>query len=251
MGGFRLNRKQKIVRNLLVCLLLAAATYAALGFPPYTVRGMLERTERRYLLSDLEPLLVKRERIDYSNELLDTHETYLLAKTGNTYIFTKYTRHFLAVEPGYSDKLKMGRDFLCAAQGGCLYLAGEFPDDASAVMRVTAEKREMYYDRDRKLLGIERGPARTFTYQGERLGEELFEFRYMEEDDFSWALPDLPESEYHLGQTAREWYSSYMEGIDGRGVDHADLPVTVTLYNGEGEVLDTLDFTISNYELFL
>ena len=39
MRGFRLNRKQKILRNLLVCLLLAAATYAALGFPPYTVRG--------------------------------------------------------------------------------------------------------------------------------------------------------------------------------------------------------------------
>lgn len=250
MRGFRLNRKQKIVRNLLVCLLLAAVTYAALGFPPYTVQGMLERTERRYLLSDLEPLLVKRERIDYSNKLLDTHETYLLAKTENTYIFTKFERHFLAVKPGYSDKLKMGRDFLCAAQGGCLYLAGEFPDDASAVMQVTVEKREMYYDKDRNLIRTEQGPARTFTYQGERLGEELFEFRYMEEDGFPWALSDLPESEYHLGQAAHEWYSTYVEGSGGSGVHHADLPVTVTLYDGKGEVLDTLDFTISNYELF-
>ena len=60
MSRFRLNRKQKIVRNLLACGLLGLAVYAMLGFPPYTVRGMLDRVERRYLLSDLEPLLVER-----------------------------------------------------------------------------------------------------------------------------------------------------------------------------------------------
>ena len=194
---------------------------------------------------------MKRERIDYSNELLDTHKTYLLARTGNTYIFTEYTRHFLAVKPGYSDKLKMGRDSLCVAQGGCLYLAGEFPADASAVIQVTAEKTVRYCDKDRNLIRTEQGPVRTFTYQGERLREELFEFRYMEEDGFPWTLPVQPESEYHLGQAAHEWYSTYVEGSGGTGVHHADLPVTVTLYDGKGEVLDTLDFTISNYELFL
>ena len=43
----RLTRGQKTLRNALLCILLAALVYAMLGFPPYTVRGMLDRVERR------------------------------------------------------------------------------------------------------------------------------------------------------------------------------------------------------------
>ena len=86
MSGFRLNRKQRIVRNLLMCGLLWLAVYAMLGFPPYTVRGMLDRVERRYLLSDLEPLLVERSSRKYSNQFYKNHDNYLLAKSGDTYV---------------------------------------------------------------------------------------------------------------------------------------------------------------------
>ena len=41
----RLTRGQKTLRNALLCILLAALVYAMLGFPPYTVRGMLDRVE--------------------------------------------------------------------------------------------------------------------------------------------------------------------------------------------------------------
>ena len=59
----RLTRGQQTVRNLILCVLLGTLSYTALGFPPYTVQGMLDRVERQYLLSGLEPLLVKRNTL--------------------------------------------------------------------------------------------------------------------------------------------------------------------------------------------
>ena len=66
MRAIHLNRKQKILRNLLVCGLLGLVVYILLGFPPYTVRGMLARIERDYLVPDLEPILVDRTEFRYS-----------------------------------------------------------------------------------------------------------------------------------------------------------------------------------------
>ena len=54
--GPRLSRKARIVRNLTLSALAAAVLYAALGFPPYTVIGMVYRMARRYLLSYLKPV---------------------------------------------------------------------------------------------------------------------------------------------------------------------------------------------------
>ena len=51
----RWNRKRKVLRNLLLCVLLGAAAYVLLGFPPYTVGQKLDRLGRTYMLEDLEP----------------------------------------------------------------------------------------------------------------------------------------------------------------------------------------------------
>ena len=77
-----MRRGQKTVRNLALCALLGALVYTMLGFPPYTVRGMLDRVERLYLLSDLEPVLVVRDSWRYSNNFLPHHVTHLIARTG-------------------------------------------------------------------------------------------------------------------------------------------------------------------------
>ena len=96
--------------------------------------------------------------------------------------------------------------------------------------------------------------CRTFTFQGEKIGGELFSFRYRAEDHHaSWALEGVPESEYDLENAAEEWYSSYWidlpETGGGRGLLHADLPVHVTLYDEAGNLLNTLDLTVDTYEL--
>lgn len=258
MRGLRLNRKQKILRNLLVCGLMGLAVYAMLGFPPYTVRGMLARTEREYLLSDLEPILVERKTRKYSNEVFQWHDTYLLARTGDdTYLYTMYSRRLLKVRAEYRRNLKMGKGALCAARDSTLYVAGPFQNVAAATAEVTAQKTTQYYTQVTDTRETVRGETRTFTFQGEKMGEELFAFRYQEDGDWNWwNLDDVPESEYNLANVARMWYRGYLkdpadesEG-QSRGVLHADLPVHVTLYGGDGAVLDTLDLTVDNYELF-
>ena len=52
-------------------------------------------------------------------------------------------------------------------------------------------------------------------------------------------------------ELAAEWYSfrlTHLEG-DGRGVLHADIPVRVMLYDETGDLLDTLELTVDNYEI--
>ena len=253
MSGFRLNRKQRIVRNLLMCGLLWLAVYAMLGFPPYTVQGMLDRAERRYLLSDLEPLLVERSSRKYSNQFYKNHDTYLLAKSGDTYVYTMYTRSLLRVRPEYGRNLKMGSGALCTARDGILYIAGPFEGVSSATAEVTAEKTLVLYDPDTEERRVVKGPeTRTFTLQGEKEGEELLIFRYRNGE------PDLfpeqvPEAQQDLEDVSDLWYRIYLgeeEDISaGHGLLPMDLPVHVTLYDASGVLLDTLDLTVDTYEL--
>lgn len=253
MRGFHPNRKQKIVRNLLVCGLLGLVVYTLLGFPPYTVRGMLARTEREYLLSDLEPVLVERKTRKYSNTVFQWHDTYLLARTGDdTYLCTMYSRRFLQVRAEQRRNLKMEKGALCMALDGTLYVAGPFQNVTAATAEVTAQKTTQYVTQATNTRETVRGETRAFTFQGERAGEALFTFQYRGEDHRSY---NVPESEYDLENAAEEWYSGYLkdpadesEG-QGREILHADLPVHVTLYGGDGGVLGTLDLTVDNYEL--
>ena len=58
----RWNRKQKTVRNLLVCTLLGTAAYVLLGFPPYTTGQKLDRLERQYMLEDMNVVCTETDR---------------------------------------------------------------------------------------------------------------------------------------------------------------------------------------------
>lgn len=246
-----MSRGQKTVRNLLLCALLGALVYAALGFPPYTVRGMLDRVERRYLLSDLDPVLVVRDSWRYSSDVLPHHVTYLIARTGDAYISTDFTRHGLDVRPEYRRNLKLSHNALCLGLNGTLYVAGDFGEAASASVEVTAQRTTRMYDPETEEYELVVRDKKTFSYPGEKVSGALFSFRYREGKGgmASWGAwgpyTDLEEAAYN-------WYSTYYKGAsDGsRGILHGDLPVKVMLYDEAGGVLDTLELSISNYELF-
>lgn len=246
----RLTRGQKLLRNFLLCLLLELAVYAMLGFPPYTVWGMLEDAERRYLLSDLEPVLVERDQMTYSNVPFPFHTTYLLARSGDTYLWTSYTRHLLEVEYGAAAP-KLERGALCAALDGTLYIAGDFKDAASARVEVTAEKVTQVMEPESRECEITVQEGRTFTYEAEKSGDALLICRYRKEE---WAgrlwLDRIPEEEYGLEEAAGSWYRCYVNGDTSGGFSwiHADLPVKVTLYDAVGQVLDILELSIDTYE---
>lgn len=246
----RLTRGQKTLRNALLCILLAALVYAMLGFPPYTVRGMLDRVERRYLLSDLEPVLVVRDSWRYSDDFLPHRVTYLIARTGDAYVSTDFTRHGLEVRPEYRRNLKMSRSALCLGLNGTLYVAGDFGEAASASVEVTAQRTTRMYDPETEEYELVVGDKKTFVYEGEKDGDALFAFRYREGTGGmgSWGAWGPYTG---LEAAAYNWYSVYPKGApDGvRGILHGDLPVKVTLYDEAGGVLDTLELSIDNYEL--
>ena len=50
----RWNRKRKVVRNLLLCVLLGTAAYVLLGFSPYTTGQKLDRLERDWGVTVLQ-----------------------------------------------------------------------------------------------------------------------------------------------------------------------------------------------------
>ncbi|WP_300751483.1 hypothetical protein [uncultured Oscillibacter sp.] len=243
-----MSRGQKTARNLALCALLGALVYTMLGFPPYTVRGMLDRVERLYLLSDLEPVLVEKSSMRYDGDLLAHHTTCLIARTGDTYVSTDFTRHGLEVRPQYRRNLTMSRDALCTGANGTLYVAGDFAEAASASVEVTAQRTTRTYDPETEEYELTLGEQKTFAYPGEKVSDDLLSFYYREEDPDTWGAwgPNTG-----LEGAAYNWYSTYHKGApDGsRGVLHGDLPVKVTLYDEAGGVLDTLELTIDNYEL--
>ena len=248
-----MRRKQKIFRNLLGCLLLSACAYALLGFPPYTVRGMCRQMARDYLLREpLEPIYVLEDSSRYVND--HARYTYVLARSGNTYLSFQYEQNFLQNWRYYQHIApKMSNDTLCTARDGILYIAGPFEGVSSATAEVAAEKTLVLYDPDTEERRAVRGPeVRTFTLQGEKEGEELLVFHYRNGE------PDLfpeqvPETQQDLEDVSDLWYRIYLgeeEDISaGHGLLHMDLPVHVTLYDASGVLLDTLDLTVDTYEL--
>ena len=244
----RLNRGQKTIRNLLLCALLGALVYAMLSFPPCTVRGMLDRVERQYLLSDLEPVLVEKSSRRYTGNFLAQHTTCLIARTGDTYVSTEFTRRGLEVQTEYRRGLTMSRGALCTAMDGTLYVAGDFKSAASASVEVTAQRTSRTYDPETEEYELALGQRKTFAYPGEKVSDSLFSFYYREEDPDDWGVWGRKTG---LEGAAYDWYSVYTKGDSsgGRGVLHADLPVKVTLYDEAGGVLDTLELSIDNYEL--
>ncbi len=246
------NRTQRIIRNLLVCLLIAAVFYACLGFPPYTVKGMCRQMERDYLLEEpLEPLYSLRENSRYRND--HARYTFVVARSGDTYLSFQYEQNFLQNWRYYQHVFpKMSNSVLCTGRNGVLYVAGPLGDAASATAQVTVEKTVRTFDPDSGERWTTRGPeTQTFTFQGEKAGDDLFLFRYRSDGPHLWP-EQVPEAERELEDMVDLWYRSYLkgeEGGSGHGWLHDNVPVQVTLYDEAGAPLETLDLSVDTYEL--
>lgn len=247
----KLNRKQRTARNLLLCLLLLAVCYVSLGAPAYTVRAKCRQMEREYLLKEpLEPLFSRREDSPYTNDRARS-DTFIIARSGDSYLSFVSERNGLVTQSGPRIMPKLANEVLCAAFRGTLYVAGDFERAVAAEAVVETEQTTLLYDPDTGERTVTYGPEqRTFTYSGERLGDELFAFQYEGEDHQTATFGWVAEADYDLGNVASEWYSGrFVNDTGGRSLLHADLPVTVTLYDGAGAVLETLDLTVDTYEL--
>ena len=233
----RLNRKQKILRNSFLCLALILLTYGALGFPPYTVKGMCERQRREMLLPELEPVYVLKEKHEYSDDWFKRQYTFIIARCEDTYMTFQYDRHGLQNAPDLVRRTDFteGKGALCAARRGIMYVAGDLKDVSSASAVVRASNGTKYRD---------------FNLVGQRLSEDVFAFDYNngERVVFAFNLDEKAEEEMTLGEISMYWYRT-PHGDNGYSYDHADLPVTVTLYDESGAVLDTLNLEVGTYDL--
>ena len=242
------NRTYRIIRNLLICLLTGAVLYACLGFPPYTVKGMCRQMERDYLLEEpLEPLYSLRDNSRYTND--HAQYTFVVARSGDTYLSFQYEQNWRYYQHVFS---KMSNSVLCTGRNGVLYVAGPFGNAASAAAQVTVEKTTRIFDPDTGEQWTTRGPeTQTFTFQGEKAGEELFFFRYRSSESHLW--PELvPGEERELEDVVDLWYRSYRKGEEGgasHGWLHDDVPVQVTLYDEAGAEMETMDLSVDTYEL--
>jgi hypothetical protein len=54
--------------------------------------------------------------------------------------------------------------------------------------------------------------------------------------------------EMDLGEISMYWYRT-PHGENGYSYDHAELPVTVTLKDGAGNTVQTLEMSVGTYEL--
>ena len=227
-----MKRKQKIARNVMICLALIFSIHAAMGFPPYTVKGMCRQVQRDYLLPELEPLYTFREKHSYSGEWLDRTYTFIIARCRDTYFSFQYDRDVLRQELMYSRNVDVGEGHLFMARKGMMYLVGDFTgiETATAVVRATN--------------GVD---VKDFSFAGELLAEGVYGFCYSERD-----LVFLDDSkrveEMDLGEISMYWYRT-PHGENGDSYDHAELPVTVTLKDGAGNTVQTLEMSVGTYEL--
>lgn len=241
-----MTRGWKVLRNLLLSVLLGLAAYGVLGFPALTVRQMLDQAERQLLLSDLEPLLVEQRTRSFGNTVTKRRDTYLLARSGGAYLATDYSREGLTVHAGRRWGWKLGQGAVCAACDGTLYIAGDFPEAASAQVEVEVQKTLQRYDPGTETFHTTLGERRTLRYPGERINGVVFSFRYRREN---WdAVREVPESAYGLEEIADSWYRCSFPG-GAYGSVPVDLPVKLTLYAEDGGVLKTVDLTIRPQEL--
>lgn len=236
MKRWRLNRKQKTIRNLLLCGLLGMLAYVMLCFPPTGVKAMCRQVQSDYSLPELEPLLVLRNFDPYDKW---SHQTFVIARGGDSYISFQYERLLARNWRRYMRRQeKLGLDALCTARAGTLYVAAEELRQAETATAVVETAH------------------RTFTLTGERLGEEVFGFNYLLPGHWVGAFNDRydhgetvrPEDEIDLLDAVDLWYWE-AHGNGGYGFLHADLPCTVTLRDAQGEEISTLHLTVDTYEI--
>lgn len=225
--GPRLSRKARILRNLVLSLLAGVVLYVAMGCPPYTVKGMVDRMARQYLLPNLKPVYVVKDSYKYDSDYLwGRHYTYIIARSGEDYLAFQYNTHLWESGLFVARFPVLSQDAFCAARMGVLYAAAPGIRDAAFATATVETTR------------------RTFTYTGERLGDEVFGFSYKEDQG-----PDLEtavDAEYREDEYS---YTGQGGTVSGYTRVDADLPVTVTLYGEQGEVVDTLHLTVSTTDI--
>ena len=230
----RLNRKQKIVRNMALCILMVLGIYAAMDFPPYTVDAMCRRMQANNLLPSLELVYVLKEKHSYSGEMFQRRFTYIIGRSGDYFVSFQYDWYLLNNQWDRSREVEIAEGTLCTARNGTMYIAGDFADAAAATAVVRAEKGEK---------------VREFTLEGEKLTDEVFGFDVSAgEGYFPFQEENVPEDEKSLAALARYWYRT-STGDRGYSLDHAELPVTLILYDESGAVIDTRALTIGTYDL--
>lgn len=236
------NRGRKTVRNFLLALVLALLVYASQGFPPYTVRGMCLRIGHDYLLEEPEPLYVQRDWRHYAANRYARY-TMVAARSGETYGFFRYEDGLLGSQRDRSwFQPVFGEGAVCVARGGKIYAAGAFENAVSATAVVRVEKGP---EPDGTAM------SRAFTLTGERLAEDVFAFPYQAERSQAyweaWEGGDYDDRDLNLEELVELWYREPAEDA-GPGVYRMldeELPCTVTLYDGAGEVLKTVSLTVT------
>lgn len=268
----RLTRKQKILRNLILLPLLVLLLWGALGFSPLTAAAMCRHMSSQFLLPPMEPIYVGRAMDPYSRdgEFFKRRYTFVIAKTGEEYMDFLYERSTLLtsrISP-YRYFLTPQKDSLCAVWKENVYWAGPFQDAASATLTASfrrdfakdlAETWEAW-EAARKA-GEDVSPERpdepegpgetvTFTVQGRRLGDEIFAFDYTEggdPDKLWWYRADEIGEPASLYEAVAAWY--WLEHDGGAfSLLHTDIALTLTLYDGQGNLLDTRESALDTYE---
>lgn len=249
----RLTRKGKILHNLLLALLLWGLGWALLGFPAYTAQGMCRQMARTLLLPELQPVLYQqfkpRSRM---NEKESCH--LVLARSGETYVGFCYAQRGLRSGLDYRRPVKMDHGAVALPFRGTLYLAGDFAQAEGAELCMRIQPVSQYLDAEGEVVETVYAEERQLRFAGEKAGEELFTFRYRDdslwpEDGPLWFLPDHETPERaEEPEVLIDDYRVYVEGSSGGGWLHADIPLEVRLYDGEGRLLRTLNFQADTYE---
>lgn len=230
----RWNRKQKVLRNLLLCVLLGAAAYVLLGFPPYTVGQKLDRLGREYMLEDLEPVYTETVRHRAADQWFGRWYTLVVARSRQgDYVTSSWEQSGLKVERDVWLE-QIGRGGICRVWGDQIYAAADGLRGAvSATMEVETKKR-------------------TFTLEGKRLEDGVFSFSYLSPDHdygrFSHGQDIIPDEEIDLLDAVDLWYWEESDMFTYT-LFSQDLPCTVTARDEAGQILAEVELSLNVMEL--
>lgn len=180
----RLNRKQRVVRNLALAALCLLLLEWMLAFPALSRRGLLRRLEHRYLLEGSE-LLFTSTAADYGFD--EPHTLY--ARNEDLLLTMTYNWTPLGLRP-WPGELRREEDGVCLVQrqwAVTSYMAfGNLEDAVSAELTVTLAGRVNkadYAAEDEDVPADANGLLEyreTYTARGERQNPYCFIFRLEE-----------------------------------------------------------------------
>lgn len=201
----RLNRKQKIVRNLVLMVLALFLTAWMLDFPCWTQTRLLHRAERQNLI------------VPGTSQILCSRDGTLYAWTGDRILNVYYERTPLGFCLTNTKQEKAGEwySLKCDRSGRRenLYsypvftLVGRLEEVASAELEVTASLPEVQF-------------VGTYLIRGEREENNCFTFSLMRKT--------LPEEESLLAQQENQLFRGWFSGDS----------TTLRLYDADGKLIE-------------